>query len=164
MSELANKAAIAAAKLSEGITSGLIRQAAEDGSDAILIGLSSALPQVMTVGGIMSKAFAGSSPSAVHPGQCCDENGLLLAALLLARAGYPAGPGSCGITISADVFADAISDFAKLKPLVSVASFVHEGVLAMSGMMLAQGDGTELLSGILSKRLPPSPSYGETSQ
>ena len=63
----------------------------------------------------------------------------------------PLGVG-VGMSLTPELYADAIRDFSALRPQVSVDSFVRSDVLAMASN--DQGvNGGELLAGILSKRL-----------
>jgi hypothetical protein len=56
------------------------------------------------------------------------------------------------MSLTPELYADAIRDFSALRPQVSVDSFVRSDVLAMASN--DQGvNGGELLAGILSKRL-----------
>jgi hypothetical protein len=152
--QVAENGAIALATLTERLGSSIIKSAADDTCSAVLIGLAGAIPLVMTVAGILSKPFKEAG-CGVHPASCSTEDSILLASLLLARSAIPtpcsAGVG-VGMTLSPELYADAIRDFSALRPQVSVDTFVRADVLAMARN--DQGvNGGELLAGILSKRL-----------
>ena len=131
-------------------------QSADCAFDSIVIGFSAVSPPLMNVAGILSKAFV-EGPANSHPVEHADANALLFACLLVSRScSMIAKDGKAGasIELSPEIFADTITDFGKLLPLVSVDSFIRSDLLQVARAM-PTGDNVVSLAGILSKRLSP---------
>jgi hypothetical protein len=144
MSQLVSDAAVSIATITEKITSAAIKAAATDACEAVMIGLASSIPQIMTVAGLLSKSYVDSTGGGTHPASLCSEDGILLAALLLARSAQPNGR-TVAMSLGPDHYANAIRDFNALRPLVALDSFIRGDVLEM-----ASNTHGELLAGILS--------------
>ena len=155
MSQNAQEGAVMLATLTEKLGSATIKVAATESGEAVLIGLAGAIPLVMTVAGILSKSISESKGRTEHPASYATEDNILLASLLLARSAIPT-PCALGTGISMsltpDLYVDAIRDFTALRPQVAIDTFVRADVLAMANNNHGV-DGGELLAGILSKRL-----------
>lgn len=155
MSQNAQEGAVMLATLTEKLGSATIKVAATDSGDAVLIGLAGAIPLALTVAGILSKSFVETQDRNVHPASYATEDNILLASLLLARSAIltPCALGTgISMSLTPDLYADALRDFTLLRPQVSLDSFVRSDVLAMASDNHGV-DGGELLAGILSKRL-----------
>jgi hypothetical protein len=155
MSQNAQEGAVMLATLTERLGSATIKVASTESSEAVLIGLAGAIPLVMTVAGILSRSISESKGRTEHPASYATEDNILLASLLLARSAIltpcPSGTG-ISMSLTPDLYADALRDFTLLRPQVSLDSFVRSDVLAMASDNRGV-DGGELLAGILSKRL-----------
>jgi hypothetical protein len=141
------------AKIVAGITSAAVLQCSDDLTEAMCISASCAAPPVMILAGLMSSKFQ-LDPNDGHPATCADANGILFAALLLARMASPRANG-VSIEMTPDMFKDALADFGKLSPLVKPETFIRADILAhVNGTFDQPADSNvvALFSGIMSKR------------
>lgn len=133
-------------------------QCQESAVDSIVVGFSAILSPLLTVAGLLSKSFVDNKAGS-HPNEHADAHSMLFAALLLSRSCSPVvqdGKAGALIELSPEIFADVITDFGKLMPLVSVDSFIRSDLLQAAR---SSGDNVIPLAGILSKRPSPDTSH-----
>jgi hypothetical protein len=129
MSQASSEAgAKATALILHRIASAAILQSSENLTEGLAVGLSAAAPVVMLVAGMVSKPFYDSTDGARNPAAYATDDSVLFAALLISRSTMTT-PEGCGLQLSPEGFADALADFATLRPLADIDAVIRPDML-----------------------------------